>query len=70
MPLVCRLAAMDGMSNAAFRSVCFEYGADGASTEMVQALALFFHGCSFPCGYLPWLARYLVGVSPKYRLNT
>lgn len=40
MPLICRLAAMDGMSNAAFRSVCFEYGADGASTEMVQALAL------------------------------
>lgn len=31
---------MDGMSNAAFRSICFEYGADAATTEMVQALAL------------------------------
>ena len=28
---------MDGMSNAAFRSVCFEYGADGATTEMIGA---------------------------------
>ena len=40
MHVICRLAAMDGMSNAAFRSICFEYGADGASTEMIQALAL------------------------------
>ena len=40
MHTICRLAAMDGMSSAAFRSVCFEYGADGASTEMVQAQAL------------------------------
>ncbi len=40
MHTICCLAAMDGMSNAAFRSICFEYGADGATTEMVQALAL------------------------------
>lgn len=33
----CLLASMDGMSNAAFRSVCFEYGADGATTEMIGA---------------------------------
>lgn len=32
------LAAMDGMSSAAFRSLCFEYGADGASTEMIGAV--------------------------------
>ena len=37
MPLNCLLASMDGMSNAAFRSVCFEYGADGATTEMIGA---------------------------------
>ncbi len=28
---------MDGMSSAAFRSLCFEYGADGATTEMIGA---------------------------------
>lgn len=38
MALKCLLAAMDGMSNAAFRSLCFEYGADGASTEMIGAV--------------------------------
>ena len=37
MPVKCLLASMDGMSNAAFRSVCFEYGADGATTEMIGA---------------------------------
>ena len=31
------LASMDGMSTAAFRSLCFEYGADGATTEMIPA---------------------------------
>ena len=34
------LAPMDGMSRASFRSVCFDYGADGATTEMIQSLAL------------------------------
>lgn len=38
MALKCLLAAMDGMSSAAFRSLCFEYGADGASTEMIGAV--------------------------------
>ena len=31
------LASMDGMTTAAFRSICFEYGADGATTEMIPA---------------------------------
>ena len=30
---------MDGLSHAPFRSICFEYGADGASTEMLPALS-------------------------------
>lgn len=34
------LAPMDGMTRASFRSICFEYGADGATTEMIQSLAL------------------------------
>lgn len=34
------LAPMDGMSRASFRSVCFDYGAHGATTEMIQSLAL------------------------------
>ena len=34
------LAPMDGMTRAPFRSVCFDYGADGATTEMIQSLAL------------------------------
>ena len=34
------LAPMDGMSRASFRSACFDYGADGATTEMIQSLAL------------------------------
>lgn len=34
------LAPMDGMTRAAFRSVCFDYGAEGATTEMIQSLAL------------------------------
>lgn len=34
------LAPMDGMSRASFRSICFDYGADGATTEMIQSLAL------------------------------
>lgn len=38
MALKCLLASMDGMTAAAFRSVCFEYGADGASTEMIPAV--------------------------------
>ena len=33
------LAPMDGMSRASFRSVCFDYGADGATTEMIQSLS-------------------------------
>ena len=33
------LAPMDGMSRASFRSICFDYGADGATTEMIQSLA-------------------------------
>lgn len=37
MALKCILASMDGMTNAAFRSICFEYGADGACTEMISA---------------------------------
>ena len=31
---------MDGMSSAAMRSVCFEYGADGATTEMIGAIGV------------------------------
>lgn len=37
MALKCLLASMDGMTTAAFRSICFEYGADGATTEMIPA---------------------------------
>lgn len=33
------LAPMDGMTRASFRLICFEYGADGATTEMIQSLA-------------------------------
>lgn len=33
------LAPMDGMTHASFRSICFAYGADGATTEMIQSLA-------------------------------
>ena len=33
------LASMDGMSHAAFRSICFEYGADAATTEMIPAIS-------------------------------
>ena len=33
------LAPMDGMTHAGFRAVCFDYGADGATTEMIQSLA-------------------------------
>ena len=33
------LASMDGMSHAAFRSICFAYGADGATTEMIPAVS-------------------------------
>lgn len=39
MSLKCLLASMDGMSHAAFRTICFDYGADGATTEMIPALA-------------------------------
>lgn len=38
MALKCLLASMDGMTTAAFRSICFEYGADGATTEMIPAI--------------------------------
>ena len=31
---------MDGMTRASFRTICFEYGAEGATTEMIQSLAL------------------------------
>lgn len=34
------LAPMDGMTRVSFRSICFDYGADGATTEMIQSLAL------------------------------
>lgn len=34
------LAPMDGMTRASFRLICFEYGAHGATTEMIQSLAL------------------------------
>lgn len=34
------LAPMDGMTHASFRTVCFEYGADGATTEMILSQAL------------------------------
>jgi len=33
------LAPMDGMTHASFRVICFGYGADGATTEMIQSLA-------------------------------
>ena len=32
------LAPMDGMTRAPFRALCFEYGAQGATTEMIQSL--------------------------------
>ena len=38
MALKCLLASMDGMTTAAFRSICFEYGAHGATTEMIPAI--------------------------------
>lgn len=38
MALKCILASMDGMTTAAFRSICFEYGAAGATTEMIPAI--------------------------------
>ena len=38
MALKCLLASMDGMTTAAFRSICFEYGAYGATTEMIPAI--------------------------------
>ena len=34
------LAPMDGMTRPSFRLICFGYGADGATTEMIQSLAL------------------------------
>ena len=34
------LAPMDGMTRASFRRICFDYCADGATTEMIQSLAL------------------------------
>ena len=34
------LAPMDGMTRPSFRLICFDYGADGATTEMIQSLAL------------------------------
>ena len=34
------LAPMDGMTRAPFRAICFEYGAEAATTEMIQSLAL------------------------------
>lgn len=37
LSLICKLASMDGMTTAAFRSICFEYGAHGATTEMIPA---------------------------------
>ena len=40
MKMKCLLAAMDGMSTAPLRSICFEYGADGATTEMIGAIGL------------------------------
>ena len=33
------LAPMDGMTHASFRAVCFGYGADGATTEMILSHA-------------------------------
>ena len=33
------LAPMDGMTHASFRTICFDYGADGATTEMILSLA-------------------------------
>jgi len=39
LTIECILAAMDGMTHAAFRSICFEYGAHGASTEMIPAIS-------------------------------
>ena len=33
------LSPMDGMTHASFRTICFGYGADGATTEMIQSLA-------------------------------
>ena len=34
------LAPMDGMTHASFRTICFGYGADGATTEMILSQAL------------------------------
>ena len=33
------LAPMDGMTHASFRTICFDYGVDGATTEMILSLA-------------------------------
>ena len=30
------LAPMQGLTDAAFRLICFEYGCDGAVTEMIE----------------------------------
>ncbi|MDD7593697.1 MAG: tRNA dihydrouridine synthase DusB [Peptoniphilaceae bacterium] len=36
------LAPLAGVSDVAFRELCFEYGAQGATTEMVSAKALYY----------------------------
>lgn len=39
LSLKCLLASMDGMTHAAFRRICFDYGADAATTEMIPAIS-------------------------------
>ena len=52
------LAPMDGMTRASFRSVCFDYGADGATTEMIQSLAFGRAKRSMGPSFQEVLARY------------
>ena len=52
------LAPMDGMTRASFRSVCFDYGADGATTEMIQSLAYGRARKPMSPTFLEVLARY------------
>lgn len=67
------LAPMDGMTHAAFRQICFEYGADGATTEMISAASYAYARRSRPAlkeGLARFpaegcLAAQLIGCAPK-----
>ena len=68
------LAPMDGMTRASFRLICFEYGADGATTEMIQSLAYGRAKRRLSDAFLETLARFpgegnlaaqLIGSNPE-----